>query len=66
MPDHSPQVLREAARAASSFQRSAYGYTQYAEWERRLRADAQRLVNVLEELGFKPSPQRSAALQQFC
>jgi len=47
-------VLRDAARTAGMFQRSVLGHLDHKEWLGRVRADGQKLIDLLTEMGFTP------------
>lgn len=49
------RLLREASGAAGSFQRSVVGHVDHGDWLNRVRADGQRLIDLLYEMGFNPS-----------
>lgn len=53
----SPTLLRDAVREAGLFQRSVLGHLDHKEWRDRVRADGQRLIDLLAEIGFRPSRQ---------
>lgn len=57
----SPHLLRDTARAAGMFQRSVLGHLDHKEWLGRVRADGQRLMDLLSEMGFTPSEPRPDA-----
>ncbi|MEZ0133250.1 MULTISPECIES: hypothetical protein [Novosphingobium] len=48
-------LLRDAVREAGLFQRSVLGHLDHKEWRDRVRADGQRLMDLLAEIGFRPS-----------
>ena len=50
-----PRLLRDAVREAGLFQRSVLGHLDHKEWQDRVRADGQRLMDLLAEIGFQPS-----------
>lgn len=49
------RLLGDSVRAAGQFQRSALGHIDHEHWLERLRADGQRLVDLLTQMGFSPS-----------
>jgi hypothetical protein len=51
----SVRLLREAAGGAGSFQRSVVGHLDHGDWLNRVRADGQRLIDLLSEMGFHPN-----------
>ncbi|KMS52949.1 hypothetical protein V474_25310 [Novosphingobium barchaimii LL02] len=53
-----PHLLRDTARTAGMFQRSVLGHMDHKEWLGRVRADGQRLMDLLSEMGFNPSEAR--------
>jgi hypothetical protein len=53
-----PRLLRDAAREAGLFQRSVLGHLDHEAWVNRVRADGQRLADLLWEMGFSPSAER--------
>jgi hypothetical protein len=55
------RLLREVAGSAGSFQRSVVGHLDHGDWLNRVRTDGQRLIDLLSEMGFNPSPERIAA-----
>lgn len=59
----SARLLRDAVREAGLFQRSVLGHLDHKEWRDRVRMDGQRLVDLLAEIGFRPSerPLRKSA-----
>lgn len=57
-------LLRDAAREAGLFQRSALGHLDHKDWSNRVRADGQRLINLLCDMGFSPSDTSGAKLTQ--
>lgn len=52
------RLLRDAVREAGLFQRSVLGHLDHKEWRDRVRADGQRLVDLLAQIGFQPSGRR--------
>lgn len=58
------RLLRDAAREAGLFQRSALGHLDHKDWSNRVRADGQRLVNLLRDMGFSPTDSGTAKLTQ--
>jgi hypothetical protein len=57
-------LLRDAAREAGLFQRSALGHLDHKDWSNRVRADGQRLIDLLRDMGFSPSDAGNAKLAQ--
>ncbi|MEE4451634.1 hypothetical protein [Novosphingobium resinovorum] len=53
----SARMLRDAVREAGLFQRSVLGHLDHQEWRDRVRADGQRLIDLLSEIGFRPTRQ---------
>jgi hypothetical protein len=57
-------LLRDAAREAGLFQRSALGHLDHKDWSNRVRADGQRLIDLLRDMGFSPTDNNPATLAQ--
>lgn len=51
----SAKMLQNATREAGAFQRSALGHIEHRDWLDRVRADGQRLTDLLREMGFIPT-----------
>jgi len=60
----STALLRAAAREAGLFQRSVLGHLDHHDWSNRVHADAQRLTDLLQDMGFRPSEGRVNKLRQ--
>ncbi|WP_134095512.1 hypothetical protein [Novosphingobium sp. PhB55] len=53
-------LLGDSVRAAGQFQRSALGHMDHENWIERVRADGQRLMDLLSQMGFSPNSSGSA------
>ncbi|MFK4871836.1 hypothetical protein [Novosphingobium sp. ZW T3_23] len=53
------RLLGDSVRAAGQFQRSALGHMDHENWLERVLDDGQRLVDLLVQMGFTPSADRS-------